>query len=230
MSWCGGGEMSGTPGTECRRRAISAVTLCPGSCPPSPGFEPWAILISSSSARIRYCVVTPKRADATCLIRLSARSALASGALGEKGLVSVPLRRRHDRRRPAVVLAIATVAHPPVVRQHARRGLLRRVGRVVAGEHVLRDLREPDPADGGHRSRETGIDHLGAQPQGLEDLAAAIRRQGRDPHLGDDLEEALFGRGAKLQPGFTRRGTWDLRRSPVLSFFREDRTHGLEGE
>src|ERR1051325_4499432 len=80
MSWCGGGEMSGTPGTEWRRRAISAVTLCPGSCPPSPGFEPWAILISSSSARIRYCVVTPKRADATCLIRLSARSPLASGA------------------------------------------------------------------------------------------------------------------------------------------------------
>ena len=31
-------------------RAISSVTLWPGSCPPSPGFEPCAILICSSSA------------------------------------------------------------------------------------------------------------------------------------------------------------------------------------
>src|SRR5213594_3310948 len=79
MSWCGGGEISGTPGTECRRRAMRAVTLWPGSWPPSPGFDPWAILISSSSARTRYEVVTPKRAEATCLMRLSARSPLSSG-------------------------------------------------------------------------------------------------------------------------------------------------------
>src|SRR6058998_3802195 len=72
MSWCGGGEISGTPGTEWRRRAIRAVTLCLGSWPPSPGFEPCAILISSSSALERYQDVTPKRAEATCLILLCA--------------------------------------------------------------------------------------------------------------------------------------------------------------
>src|SRR5438876_2487429 len=33
--------------------------------------SPCAILISSSSARTRYAVVTPNRPDATCLIRLS---------------------------------------------------------------------------------------------------------------------------------------------------------------
>src|SRR4051812_7742884 len=69
MSWCGGGEIRGTPGCVWRSRAISAVTFSPGSCPPSPGFEPWAILIWSSSAKARYSGVTPNRAEATCLIR-----------------------------------------------------------------------------------------------------------------------------------------------------------------
>ena len=50
-----------------------AVALRPGSWPPSPGFEPWAILISSWSARARYVAVTPNRAEATCLIRASRR-------------------------------------------------------------------------------------------------------------------------------------------------------------
>src|SRR5204862_5035885 len=38
--------------------------------PPSPGLLPCAILICSSSADRRYAGVTPKRADATCLVRL----------------------------------------------------------------------------------------------------------------------------------------------------------------
>src|SRR6266487_2119658 len=69
MSWCGGGEISVTPGIECRVFAMIASTLCPGSCPPSPGFAPWAILICSSLALTRYSAVTPKRADATCSIK-----------------------------------------------------------------------------------------------------------------------------------------------------------------
>ena len=68
MSWCGGGEISVTPGVECRSRAISLVTFIPGSWPPSPGLAPWATLISSSSQALRYSAVTPKRPDATCLI------------------------------------------------------------------------------------------------------------------------------------------------------------------
>ena len=42
-----------------------AVTLRPGSWPPSPGFEPWAILISSWSARARYVGgdAEPRRGD-----------------------------------------------------------------------------------------------------------------------------------------------------------------------
>ena len=59
---------------------MKAVAFLPGSCPPSPGFEPCAILISSCSARARYSAVTPKRAEATCLMAASRRSPSADGA------------------------------------------------------------------------------------------------------------------------------------------------------
>src|ERR1043166_3814432 len=70
MSWWGGGEISPTPGVECRVAAIHGYTLLPGSWPPSPGFAPWAILIWRSSALTRYSLVTPNRPDATCLTAL----------------------------------------------------------------------------------------------------------------------------------------------------------------
>src|SRR5580698_7286110 len=79
MSWCGGGEMSPTPGVEYRVLAIHGYTLCPGSWPPSPGFAPWAILICRSSALTRYSLVTPNRPDATCLTAERRRSPLGSG-------------------------------------------------------------------------------------------------------------------------------------------------------
>ena len=60
--------MRETPGRVLRRRAISSVTLCAGIWPPSPGFDPCAILIWSSSAETAYSALTPKRPDATCLI------------------------------------------------------------------------------------------------------------------------------------------------------------------
>ena len=53
---------------------MSSETLCPGSCPPSPGLEPCAILISISLALTRYSAVTPNRAEAICLIALFAES------------------------------------------------------------------------------------------------------------------------------------------------------------
>ena len=80
MSWCGGGLIMVMPGWPRRRPAMKAVAFFPGSWPPSPGFEPCAILISSCSARARYSAVTPKRADATCLMAASRRSPSADGA------------------------------------------------------------------------------------------------------------------------------------------------------
>src|SRR5215213_9929748 len=57
---------------------MSSETLWPGSWPPSPGFEPWAILICRTSALTRYSVVTPKRPLATCLTALRRLSPLGS--------------------------------------------------------------------------------------------------------------------------------------------------------
>ena len=53
---------------------MCGTTLMAGSCPPSPGFEPCAILICSSSAERRYAAVTPNLADATCFVRLPSQS------------------------------------------------------------------------------------------------------------------------------------------------------------
>ena len=54
-------------------------TLRPGSSPPSPGLAPCEILICSSSALVRYLIVTPNRPDATCLIAERFESPLGSG-------------------------------------------------------------------------------------------------------------------------------------------------------
>src|SRR5215218_6655807 len=86
MSWCGGGLIRPTPGVECRVLAIHGYTLCPGSCPPSPGLAPCAILICSSSALTRYSTVTPKRPDATCLIALRRSTGAPSAHVAPSGL------------------------------------------------------------------------------------------------------------------------------------------------
>ena len=75
MSWWGGGLISDWPGWRAGATRCTPSPCGPGSWPPSPGLEPWAILISSCSARARYSAVTPNRADATCLIRASGRCA-----------------------------------------------------------------------------------------------------------------------------------------------------------
>src|SRR3989344_4657256 len=56
MSWCGGGGIT-----------------------PSPGLAAWAILIWIWSADDRYSAVTPKRPEATCLMRLRSESPSCRG-------------------------------------------------------------------------------------------------------------------------------------------------------
>src|SRR5258706_16306677 len=80
MSWCGGGEIRPTPGVEYRVLAIHGYTLFPGNWPPSPGLAPCAILICNSSASVRYKLVTPNLADATCLIALRIESPFGNGS------------------------------------------------------------------------------------------------------------------------------------------------------
>ena len=85
------------------------LTLCPGSCPPSPGFAPWAILICSSSALTRYSAVTPKRPDATCLIAERIESPFgerheALGLLAALAGVRAPAEAVHGDRERGVRL------------------------------------------------------------------------------------------------------------------------------
>ena len=61
--------------TRCRRSPCGR-----GAGRPRRACEPWAILISSWSARARYSAVTPNRADATCLICESCRPPSSPGA------------------------------------------------------------------------------------------------------------------------------------------------------
>jgi len=62
---------------------------------------------------------------------------------------------------------------------------LERLGR----EHV-----EPDTADARCGAREEPLDHLGLEPDGLEDLRAAVGLDRRDAHLRDRLQQRFAKR------------------------------------
>src|ERR1700680_522184 len=102
MSWCGGGDISPTPGVEYRVLAIHGYTLVPGSCPPSPGLAPCAILICRSSALARYSLVTPNRPLATCLTAERRRSPLGSGLNRSASSPPSPVLERAPRRFIAI--------------------------------------------------------------------------------------------------------------------------------
>ena len=100
----------------------------------------------------------------------------------------------HRVRGPDMVLA----AQPEsvVAADFQRRVEDRRIaeGVAVTAHRLLGDLSEADALDGRRRSGEIAVDELARQADGIEDLGAAIGLVGRDPHLGDDLEEALVDR------------------------------------
>ena len=127
-----------------------------------------------------------------------------------------------------MIFALFPEAHAAEVRQPGLRRL-RRVGGAVPRQHVFGDLRKTDSADDGHGAREAAVDHLRSEPQRFEDLGAAVRRERRDTHLGQHLEQALFRRRAKLEPGLARCGTGCVGRlAPLL--LRKQRLDRLERE
>jgi hypothetical protein len=65
------------------------------------------------------------------------------------------------------------------------------VGDAVEAEGLLRDLAQADALHHAGRAGEIPIHEGRRQADSLEDLGAAIRLVGRDPHLRHDLEEAL---------------------------------------
>jgi hypothetical protein len=58
-------------------------------------------------------------------------------------------------------------------------------------EDLAPELLEPDTPDARGRPGEVPVYDLFVQADGLEDLGPAVREEGRDAHLGDDLEQPL---------------------------------------
>ena len=65
------GEIRSVPAVALRAAATFSVTFLAGRWPPSPGFAPWPILISTRNDELTISLVTPKRPEATCWPRQS---------------------------------------------------------------------------------------------------------------------------------------------------------------
>src|SRR5438034_7250781 len=65
------------------------------------------------------------------------------------------------------------------------------IGLYVPLDRFLSDLPQPNPFDGRGRTGKVFLDESTGQSHGIEDLRAAIGLVGRDPHFGDDFEDAL---------------------------------------
>ena len=109
---------------------------------------------------------------------------------GRRSLSACRVLKRCDRLGvPAVVLAApAPGVDPAGGEQLGDRG---RVGARVAVERLARDRVETHSLDPRGRAREVSVDDLLLDPDDLEDLRARVGADGRDPHLGEDLQEPL---------------------------------------
>ncbi len=99
-----------------------------------------------------------------------------------------------------MLLAVAAaVADEAVVRQCLRAARSARGDRGgMSLQNGLLERGEAETADAVWSAGETAVHDLVGQAEDLEDLAAAITRHGRDPHLREDLEEASLERRKKL--------------------------------
>ena len=153
------------------------MTLCAGIWPPSPGFDPWAILIWSSSANAAYSAVTPKRPDATCLI----------------------FELRSSRYRVRVLPALPGVRAPAEAVERDRDRLVR-----LRGERAVRHRAAREPAhDRLHRLDLVERQRLGRGDE-LEKVARLDRRPLVDER-GEALVEvvplALHGLHERVRRG-----------------------------
>ena len=87
---------------------------------------------------------------------------------------------------------------------------VRRVGARVALGRLAGDDVEADATELAHRAGEVALDERLRQTDGLEDLGAAVGRDGRDAHLGHDLEDTLAERLDEVGDGLLGRHALDL--------------------
>ena len=138
---------------------------------------------------------------------------------GRRSLSARGVLKRRDRLGvPAVVLAAPTPGVDPAGgEQLGDRG---RVGARVAVERLARDRVEAHSLDPRGRAREVAVDDLLLDPDDLEDLRARVGADGRDPHLGEDLQESLADRADHALLGVLRAHAL---RQPVLAVKRVER-------
>ena len=100
--------------------------------------------------------------------------------------------RLHDPGLEGVRLAFLAVAvKAALVQVTAGRGECL----AVAREHVVRQLLQVRAAEVAGGAAEVGGHQLVGQPHDLHELRAVVGAQGRDAHLGDDLEQSLLQAG-----------------------------------
>ena len=102
------------------------------------------------------------------------------------------LQQRDRLGVPHVVLAVAP---PGVDAADGQQALVRARPRArVAIERLAGQHAEPDAADARRGAGEVAVDERLLEAHRLEDLRAAVALDGRDPHLGDRLQQALAQR------------------------------------
>src|SRR5437763_5976937 len=87
----------------------------------------------------------------------------ASAHAVSKPVILTILQRANDRRRPAMILAVAAIANTTVIRQDTRRHSLAIRGS-MSGEHVFGDSGEANSSAHGCGAGETLFNHLGTGP------------------------------------------------------------------
>ena len=162
-----------------------AVALRPGSWPPSPGFDPWAILISSWSALARYVAVTPNRADATCLIRASWRRP------------SGPGRYQAGSSPPSPVLALPPARWMPIVNAWWASGL--------SAPTLIAETTKRRTMDAASSTFDEWHGHPGtANVELIPGNGPAARRAGEGGPIPLELDVDVVGRGAVRPPPASR--------------------------
>jgi len=90
-----------------------------------------------------------------------------------------------------MALAVFAVGVVTSTREERRGSAGRSTSRLMACPGLGCDLVQADPFDPRGGSAEVGGDDLTVQAHGLEHLGASVATEGRDPHLGYDLQQAL---------------------------------------
>src|SRR5439155_430677 len=170
-------------------------TLRPGNWPPSPGFAPCAILICRTSALTRYSVVTPNRPEATCLIAERIESPFGSRLKRDDSSPPSPVFDLPPMRFIAIakVVCASRLIEPKLMAPVAiERIVAERAG--MPDQRFFRDRLQVGAFDRCRGAGEVFLDEVALQADRVEYLGAAIGLIGRDPHLGDDLEDAFVER------------------------------------